>query len=216
MRKRWLGFGLTVLAAAAGVLVFNRLPPQVATHWGVQGAPDGWSSRTSTVLFGPIAILAMTLILWALPAIDPKRENYAKFATVFRLLVNVGITFVFVVHLAVLANGAGAPVNVVRVLGASIGVLLIIVGNYLGRLRPNWFFGIRTPWTLSSEEVWRKTHRVGGWLFVLAGLVSFVMAWVPGTRSLYVGFVATMIAAVSSAALSLVFWLAEKRAGTSP
>ena len=211
MRNRWFGFGLAVLAAVASVLVFDRLPPEVTTHWNFRGQPDGWSSRTTAALFGPLAILGLTVIVWVLPIIDPKRENYPKFAAVFGLLVNVLIVFLLVVHLALLANGAGAPVDMMRVLGVSIGVMLVVAGNYLGRLRPNWFVGIRTPWTLSSEEVWRKTHRIGGWLFVAAGLITLLVVWIPGTRALYTGFIATMVAAAGSAGLSLIFWMQEKK-----
>ena len=211
MRSRWLGFVLAGLAGVVSAVIWNRLPPEVTTHWSMEGVPDGYSSRLTTALFGPLAIIGLTLIMQVLPFIDPKRENYAKFRDVFNLLINVVALFILVLHVAILANAAGAPVNVMKVIGTSAGALMILLGNYLGRVKPNWFVGIRTPWTLSSPEVWRKTHRVGGWLFVLAGVVTTVATWLPGMHGMYAALVAIMVAAVGSALLSLVLWMQEKK-----
>ena len=211
MRSSWFGLVLAGLAGIASVVIWNRLPPEVTTHWSMVGVPDGYSSRLTAALFGPLAIAGLTGILQVLPFIDPKRENYAKFRDVFNLLINVIALFVLVLHVAVLANAAGAPANVMKVVGSSAGVMLVLLGNYLGRVKPNWFVGIRTPWTLSSPEVWRKTHRVGGWLFVLAGVVTTVATWLPGMHGMYAALVAIMVAAASSALLSLVLWMQEKK-----
>lgn len=214
MRNRWIGLLAAVLAGAASLAVWNRLPPEVATHWNLRGEPDDWSSRGFVAWFAPAMILLMTGVLQVLPRIDPRGKNYEKFRDVYWLIGNLVIVFLLVLHLAMLANGAGAPVDVTRVLAGSLGVLFVLLGNYLGRVKPNWFIGIRTPWTLDNPEVWRRTHRVGGWLFVAAGLVTVVCALVPATGALTVAFVGVMVAAVGSALLSLVFWAQARKGRT--
>ncbi|MBI3081461.1 MAG: SdpI family protein, partial [Gemmatimonadetes bacterium] len=166
MRSRWLGYVVAALAAAASAWAYPRLPPRVAIHWSLSGQPDGYGSKLLAAVLLPLMILAMRGLLSVLPRIDPKGENYPKFASTYWLIFNGVIVFFGVIHLAVLAYGLGAPVRMDRVVAAGVGVLLIVIGNYITRVEPNWFIGIRTPWTLSSDRVWRRTHRVGGWILV--------------------------------------------------
>jgi uncharacterized membrane protein len=121
------------------------------------------------------------------------------------------VLFVAVLHLAVLGAAAGARSDVLKVLAAALAVLMIGLGNFFGRLRPNWFKGIRTPWTFDNPEVRRKTHRVAAWLFVLAGVVTAAGLVLPGGRPMWIAFGAAMVAALGSVVLSRVFWLKEKR-----
>ena len=209
--RRWYGFVAALIAGVVSAIAWPHLPPRVASHWNLHGVADGWSSRTWAAYFGPVMILAITLVMQVLPKIDPRRRNYAKFWPVFWLVVNLIITFIFVLHLALMANGMGAGVNPVVVIGIALGVMMIVIGNYLSRVRPNWFIGIRTPWTLESPEVWRKTHKVGGWLFVTAGVLTLASIALIGPRGMMVAFVSVMTAAVGSALLSLVFWMQEQK-----
>jgi uncharacterized membrane protein len=102
-------------------------------------------------------------------------------------------------------------VNVVRVLSGMLAVFLMVLGNVFGRIRQNWFLGIRTPWTLDNPTVWRKTHRVAGWLFVTAGALTLLGALVPSVNPMTMAGVATVAAASGSVAASFVFWLKERR-----
>ena len=116
---------------------------------------------------------------WLLPRIDPRRANVERFAEDRRLIINLLIIFFAAVQAATFAHALGWPVQVDRVILASIGLLFVGLGNYLPRIRSNWFMGIRTPWTMDNERVWRATHRVGGRTFVAAGLVMALAALLP-------------------------------------
>jgi len=97
-----------------------------------------------------------------------------------------------------------------------VGLTFIVLGNYLGRVEPNWFIGIRTPWTLESETVWRKTHRIAAWFFVLGGVIVVASALVPGVET-EMAFVATLVlAAAVPAALSYILWWREQRDANAP
>lgn len=213
MRSRWLGYLVAALAAAVSVWAYARLPPRVAVHWSASGVPDGYGSKLLAVVMLPLLILGLRGLLIVLPRIDPKGENYQKFASTYWLIFNGVILFMGVIHLAVLGYGLGAPVRMDRVAAAGVGVLLVVVGNYITSVEPNWFVGIRTPWTLSSERVWRRTHRVGGWILVLGGALIVLTVFVPAGAVIPV-FVATIaLVAVVPVVLSYLFWRREREIG---
>ena len=209
MRSRWFGYGAVAAAIAVSVATFGQLPPRVATHWNVQGEPDGFSTRLVAVTALPLLMLAMRGILAVLPAIDPKGENYAKFATTYWLLFNGVLSFMLLMHLVIVVHGAGYPVRVDRIAVGGVGLLFALIGNYLGRLEPNWFVGIRTPWTLSSNTVWRRTHRVGGWIFVLGGLAIVATVFLPAAAlPIVLATVGTVV--VVPVVLSYLWWKRER------
>jgi immunity protein, SdpI family len=211
MRSRWLGIAVALVAGLVSAVLWTSLPPELTTHWSLRGNPDGSSSRAWAAVAGPALILGLTLLFQILPRIDPKRENYPKFQDVYWLLVNGFLLCLLVFHVALLASGAGAPVSVRRITAGCLAVLMLVLGNSLGRIRPNWFMGIRTPWTLASPDVWRRTHRVGAWLLVGAGAVTGAAALISGTNPLGIGLGAMIVAALVSVVLSLIFWLQEQR-----
>jgi len=210
MRSRWLGYFVAAVAAAASVWAYPQLPPRVATHWGWSGQPDGYSSKLVAVIALPLMILGMRALLIVLPRIDPKGENYQKFASTYWLIFNGVIVFLGVLHLAILGYGLGAPVRMDRVVPAGVGVLLMVVGNYLTRVEPNWFVGIRTPWTLSSERVWHRTHRVGGWILVGGGFLVVLTLFVPAGAALPILLTTIGLVAVVPVVLSYLLWRRER------
>ena len=209
MRSRWFGLVVAALAAAVSVWAYARLPATVATHWDLHGTPDGYSSRLWAVAVMPLVILGMTGLFNVLPKVDPKGENYAKFVDTYWLIANAILVFTGLAHALILANGLGYTVQVDRLLPVGVGLLLAFLGNYLTRIEPNWFIGVRTPWTLSSDAVWRKVHRTAGWLFVIGGLVIAAGAFAP--RGAFVPlFVATIIVAAGIPVVqSYVLWKRE-------
>jgi uncharacterized membrane protein len=211
MRSRWLGIVAALAAAIVSIALWSRLPPEVVTHWNLLGKANGSSSRAWAALAGPGIILGLTLLFQVVPRIDPRRENYDKFHEVYWLVVNGFVLCLLVLHLAILAAGTGAVVSVQRVMAGCLAVLMLVLGNSLGRIRPNWFMGVRTPWTLDNPEVWRRTHRVAAWLLVGAGVVTGAAALVRGVNPLGIGLGAVMAMAVVSIVVSYVFWLQERR-----
>ena len=210
MRSRWFGIVVAAVTAAISVWAYPRLPPTVATHWGLDGTPDGYSSRLMAVSIMPLVLVFMTVIFNVLPKVDPRRENYARFLSSYWLIANAVIVFLLVAHVMIIASGLGFDVKIDRLMPLGIGLLFVFLGNYLTRVEPNWFIGIRTPWTLSSDSVWRRTHRTGGWLMVIGGLVLAASAFVPRPAFLVL-FVATIvIVAVIPIVQSYVLWKREQ------
>jgi len=211
MRRRWFGLVVAALAAVVSVWAYPRLPETVATHWNLRGVPDGYSSRFWALAMMPLVMFAMTGVFAVLPKMDPRRENYAKFFDSYWLIANAILVFMGVAHVLILANGMGYTVQVDRLLPLGVGLLFAFLGNYLTRIEPNWFIGIRTPWTLSSDTVWRKTHRTGGWLFVIGGIVIAAGAFAPRGALLPL-FVATLIVVAGIPVVqSYVLWKREQR-----
>jgi uncharacterized membrane protein len=210
VRNRWIGIIVGAVTLAAAIWAYPQLPPRMATHWNIHGQADGYSGRFVGAFVMPLAILALAGIAHILPKIDPKGRNYPKFHDTYWLLINGIVIFMGVMYLAVLGNAIGAPVPIQRVLPIALGFLFIVIGNYLGRVQPNWFLGIRTPWTLSSDTVWRKTHRLGAWVFVIAGALFIVSAFVPGGRGAVPLAVVIVGLVLVPVLYSLYLWMRER------
>jgi uncharacterized membrane protein len=210
MRSRWFGLVIAALAVAVSIWAYPRLPPTVTTHWSLRGTPDGFSSRALAVSIVPIVILVMTGLFMVLPKVDPRRENYDKFLGTYWLIANAVIAFMLVAHAMIIASGLGYSVRVDRLMPLGVGLLFIFLGNYLTRVEPNWFVGIRTPWTLSSDTVWRKTHRTGGWLMVIGGFVLALGAFLPHAVFLPLFVTTIVIVALIPIVQSYVLWRREQ------
>jgi uncharacterized membrane protein len=211
MRSRWFGLVTAALAVVLSVWAYPQLPPTVATHWSLGGTPDGYSSRAWALSLMPIVLLAMTGLFNVLPRIDPRHENYPKFLSTYWLFCNSIMLFLVVAHGLIIANGLGYSVKIDRLMPVGVGLLFVILGNYLTRVEPNWFVGIRTPWTLSSDTVWRKTHRTGGWLMVLGGLIIASCAILPHGAFVPLLVAAILIMTVIPIVQSYVLWKGEQR-----
>lgn len=170
MRNRWVAPGLILAMLVFGFAVYGRLPDQLPSHWNINGEVDGTMSRLGALLFLPGLSLVVWLVLLALPRIDPLRRSYPAFDGTLRLFINSITLFMAMLYAGMLAAGLGWRVEVPRLVMIGVGILFVVLGNEMGRLKPNWFVGIRTPWTLADPEVWRSTHRVGGRVFFVVGL----------------------------------------------
>jgi len=210
MRSRWFGLVIAALAIAVSIWAYPQLPPTVATHWNLSGTPDGFSSRLMAVAIIPIVLLLMTGLFQILPKLDPRAQNYAKFFGTYWLIANTVIAFMLIAHAMIVASGLGYSLKIDRLMPVGVGLLFIVLGNYLARVEPNWFVGIRTPWTLSSDTVWRKTHRTGGWLMVLSGFLVVACAFLPHGAFIPVLVSVIFIAAVIPIVQSYVLWKREQ------
>jgi uncharacterized membrane protein len=179
MRSRWLGPAIVAAMWAFAAAVNTRLPQRVPSHWNLQGEVDGWMDKPFGAVMQPAIATFILALLWLMPRIDPRRANVEHFAEDRWLITNLLILFFAIVQVATLGQALGWPVEVDRVVTASTGLLFVGLGNYLPRIRSNWFIGIRTPWTMDNDRVWRATHRVGGRAFVAAGLVMALAALLP-------------------------------------
>jgi uncharacterized membrane protein len=198
-----------VLIAAMWLLsavVWPTLPERVPIHWNLAGEVDGWGGRFTGVLLLPLMAVGLYLLLAFIPRLDPGRANYASFATAYAV-IRTAIMAVFAgIHAFTIAWARGfRPSAQVYVMG-SVAFLFIVLGGVMGKVRPNWFVGIRTPWTLSSKTAWTKTHRLGGWMFIGAGVVSLLSLPLPPAWTFGIVMSAVGIASLVPIAYSYVVW----------
>jgi uncharacterized membrane protein len=169
-----------VLAAWA----WPRLPAQIPTHWNVQGEVDGHGNKFVGLLVLPLTVLGIYFLMMLLPLFDPGRANYRNFAKTYNVLRLGFVAFMAVFYGATVAAAFGRPVDMTLVAFLGTAILFCVIGNLMGKIRPNWFVGVRTPWTLSSKQSWDKTHRLAGWLFLVMGALFAVVAFIHNTWTL--------------------------------
>lgn len=209
--RKWIPLLIVVAAFAASAIVYPRLPEMIPTHWrGMDAQPDDWSSRAFGAWLTPVLLLGMWALVRILPAIDPRGANYAKFGGTFEGIIVSIMLFLLGMHIIILRAALGLPVAMQRVVPVGVGVLFVVIGNLLPRARPNWFVGIRTPWTLSSDRVWEKTHRFGGHVFVAGGIV-IVLAALAMTQWAHIVLVTVILLCTASVlTYSYVEWKREQ------
>jgi len=174
----WIGV-LTLLAVGISLAAVSYLPEQVVSHWNAQGQADGSMSRGWGLALLPLTIIGVSLLLMAIPAIDPLKENIAQFRTVYNaLVVMLGAYFLYI-HLLVVLWNLGLRFEMNTALLPAVGLLFYAMGLFLKRSRRNWFMGVRTPWTLSSDSVWEKTHQRASWVFRGLGIAFLVLLFLP-------------------------------------
>ena len=148
----------------------------IATHFDLDGQPNGFSSRDEALAFFPIMMPVLALFLWVLPVISPKKASLKRSQLAYDTAQLAIIAFLAVVHIVLVLKALGVQIDIISILSLGAGFLFLIIGNFLPKTRFNYFMGVRTPWTLSDERVWDKTHRLAGPLFMLAGLVVVLSA----------------------------------------
>lgn len=213
--RKWIPLLIVAAAFVASAMVYPRLPESIPTHFDMSGQPNGWSSRLFGAWLLPLFLLGMWALVRVLPRIDPRGSNYAKFGGAFEGIIVSIMLFMLGMHIVVLRASLGHPVAMQHVLPVGIGVLFIVIGNLLPRARPNWFVGIRTPWTLSSDRVWEKTHRLGGRVFVAGGVIITVAAFASAKWAQVVLVTVVTICAATVLIYSYLEWKREQSASVA-
>ncbi|BAF59680.1 predicted integral membrane protein [Pelotomaculum thermopropionicum SI] len=180
LSSEWPLLLLIIGSLAAGAALYPQLPERVPSHWNFRGEVDGYSSRFWGAFGIPLMTAGIYVMMLVLPLIDPRRQNYQKFAGVYRLFRAVMVIFMTGLYAVVLLSALGHQIAVDRITMAGISLLFVVLGNFMGQIRHNYFVGIKTPWTLADEQVWQKTHRLGGRLWVAAGLVGLAASLIGG------------------------------------
>lgn len=172
----------------ASILVYPHLPDKVPGHWNIQGQVDAYYSRSFGAFFAPFLTIAIYLLMLLIPLLDPRRDNYQRFSGAYTFLRWSLVVFFMLVYAATILVAMGYQVDVALMVKALVAILFIVIGNFMGQFRHNYFVGIKTPWTLANEEVWQRTHRMGGRIWVLGGFVCLAMAPLQANWSAYVFF----------------------------
>jgi len=169
-----------LIPAAVALMVYQRLPEQVATHISYSGEADNWMARPWAILMWALLGGGIPLLTKAMRWVDPKSGAFLRFEGVFTLFRWAITLFMVYAGLAIIAKNLGYDFSTKWITSLGLGVLFMIIGNSLGKIRFNYTFGIRTPWTLANEEVWHKTHRLAGFVWFLSGALMAVGILLPG------------------------------------
>ena len=163
---------ITLSPMIIGLVMWNRLPDTVATHFGADNTPNGWSSKFMAVVGIPVFLTLAQLFVAVVTANDPKRKNINdKFIGLILWIVPLCSMFCC---LSIYATALGNPVDIPMLGNILVGVIFIVIGNYMHKIKQNFTVGIKIPWTLHSEENWNRTHKVSSWLWILCGLIFII------------------------------------------
>ena len=175
---------LTLLPILAGVVLWNQLPEQMPTHWNAAGEVDGWSSKPFAVFGLPLILVAAQWLCVLATTTDPKRQNHSEkiYHLVFWIMPVLSIVLHAVTYLTVL----GVGVRIEMVMPIFMGLLFVIIGNYLPKCKQSYTIGIKIPWTLNNEENWNKTHRLAGWVWVIGGIAIMLTGFFGGFVAFFV------------------------------
>jgi uncharacterized membrane protein len=204
---------LLLVSVFAGVLLWNRLPDPMASHWDVNDQVNGTMPRFWGVFLTPLISLGMFLLFLLIPAIDPLKTNIAKFRDAFNLFIVFMVLFLVYVQGLTLAWNLGfTNFRMSTSLMPALGLLFIMVGFMIRKAKRNFFIGIRTPWTLSNDKVWDETHRVGSWLFIGSGVLAIVGSFFGGMTAFWFLFIPLIGSAVFLVIYSYLLYQREMKA----
>lgn len=166
---------ITLLPILFGVIIWDKLPDPMPTHFGVEGQADGWSPKSFAIFGLPLIMLTVHLICIFASASDPKNKNYSE--KMFAIIIWLCPVLSIFVEGMTYAYALGYTLNTTKYVMMFIAVLFIILGNYLPKCRHNYTLGVKLPWTLADENNWNATHRLAGYLWIIGGLVLLVNAF---------------------------------------
>lgn len=178
LKKDWPILILIALGFILGAYFYPSLPNRVPIHWNLKGEANGYGSRFYGAFGLPLTNLGIYLLFIILPHIDPKRKNYEIFKSTYQYLKYLLIIFLLGMQVTSYLIATGGAINRPVYIQVLVSLLFILIGNVMGRFKHNYFVGIKTPWTLANEEVWRKTHRMAAPLWVLGGIINIVIAFI--------------------------------------
>ena len=182
---------VTLLPILLGLLLWSKLPDQVPMHWGINGEVDGWESKERAVFFMPCFCAAMQLFLLVMTSIDPRKKAiHRKPMMVVIWLIPV---LSLVMNVAIYLIALGFKVNMVEIILVLLGAFFVLLGNYMPKLKKNYTVGIKVPWALNSEENWIRTHRFGGKVYVVTGIVCIISGLLVNLIGENVAFVVIMV-----------------------
>ncbi len=202
---------LIAAALALSLAVYGRLPQPMASHWGGNDQVNGTISRFWGAFLVPIMSVLLLGLFLAIPLIDPMKANIASFRGFFNAFIVLLMAFLLYVHaLTILWNLGVQSFRMSTALLPAIGLLYIFGGLMMRHAKRNFFIGIRTPWTLSSDKVWDETHRVGGPLFIASGVLALLSVFLPGPVAYWLVLGPVLASAVFLVVYSYVLWRREQ------
>lgn len=191
LKREWILWIIILLPVILYLFLLHQLPALIPVHYNAAGKPDTYASPVKFLTNLVPENMVLYLVFLILPRIDPKKKNYFFFTRAYFFIRFTVHFFLSALACISLLSATGWKLNVPRLVTLGVMILFSILGNYMISIKPNWFVGIRTPWTLSNPEVWRKTHIWGGRLMFVTGIIGFVLILIlPPSASSVVVFVA--------------------------
>jgi immunity protein, SdpI family len=204
---------LIIFATLVGIALWDRLPDQMASHWDANDQVNGYMSRFWSVFLMPLITTSIFLLFLAIPNIDPLKANIAQFRETFNLFILLFVGFMLYIYfLTLLWNLGYTGFNMSEAMLPALGVLFFFLGYLMRKSKRNFFIGIRTPWTLSSDRVWDETHRLGSILFMISGVLAFLGSFFGGMTAFRFIFAPMMISVLITLVYSYVLYQKEIKA----
>lgn len=195
LQTEWLSWLMIATVIALSIWAYPHLPASVPSHWGISGQIDGWTPRLTHVLLMPGVMFVFYLVFLALPYLEPRQEHFHQSAGFYQMIRNVLMVFFAGIYGVTLWAGlTSEPVAVGKIIPIAVGLLFILIGHYLPQIKSNFFMGIRTPWTLSNETNWQKTHRLGAYTFAIGGVLFLLSPFLPTPINFYIPMIGIAIA----------------------
>lgn len=211
-RSEWPHWLLLIGMFLMGAIAWPHTSEPVPVHWGFDSTADRYGGRVEGVLLLPLLTLGVYLFMLLSPRLDPGRANYVLFAGAYALIRFAVLALLVAVYGAAVLSATGNALDMARVMPLLIGTFLVVIGSVMGKLRPTWFVGVRTPWTLSSARAWGKTQRLGGWVFIGAGLLLLLGGLLRLPAITMIALVALIAGSLGLYAYSYAIWRKDRGA----
>ncbi|MCA9382792.1 SdpI family protein [Candidatus Dojkabacteria bacterium] len=168
---------ITVLTFVVTIYFYNQLPREIASHWNTMGEVDGYADKMIGAFIAPIVMLVVGLLYFIIPKIDPKKNNIEASISQLSGVMTLLMLFFFAMQIFIIAWNLDYHLNINYFIPPFISFLFFYIGIQLPKIKKNYMFGIRTPWTLESNTVWEKTHQLGGKLFIISSIFGLLGIW---------------------------------------
>jgi uncharacterized membrane protein len=168
---------LVALMFLSGYYFLPSLPNKMPMHWNIRGEVDNYMPKGTAIWIMPAIALACFILFQFLPLFDPKKEKYKLFKTEWEIIQTALIGFFAYMQFLTFYIAMNPKTEMMPLMFIGLGILFVLMGNYMSKIRQNYFIGVKTPWTLASEDNWNKTHRFASWTFVIAGVITLVEAY---------------------------------------
>jgi uncharacterized membrane protein len=210
LKREWLAVASLAGMVLLSLVLYPALPEQMPIHWNIQGEADGFAPKATALISMPLVALALYGFLYVAPLLDPKRTSLERSAETYILIRSITMLFFLFMHGLTLYSTFQPNQQLASGgLTLGMGLLFVVLGNYMPRMKPSWIAGIRTPWTMSSDTMWTKTHRLGGRTFVVGGLVVCLALFLPTVAGAVVMIAALVVAAGIPIVYSYLLWRRE-------
>jgi len=197
-----------IIALIVGLYVYQFLPDQVPVHWNAAGEVDRYGSPEEGAFLMPVMMLLIVGLFFVIPRIAVFRKNFETFKKQYWILCAALQLFLLAVFAATLMPIAGIPLNMNTFIFFMVGALFVLIGILMPSFKRNFFVGVRTPWTIANDEVWDKTHKVTGKLFIVCGIIIFIASFIPAPYSVWAILVSAF--GVTGISIGYSYWYYKK------